>query len=65
MWVPHAKHLSIKLVGQSELAMRPPVQMNPSERGYFDLAVTGTGLGTRYRYVLDGKKERRYPASRF
>ena len=39
--------------------------MNPSERGYFDVTVSGTEPGARYRYVLDGQKERPDPASRF
>jgi maltooligosyltrehalose trehalohydrolase len=52
-------------MGQSELAIRPPVQMNPSERGYFDVTVSGIKPGARYRYVLDGQKERPDPASRF
>ena len=52
-------------MGQSELAIRPPVQMNPNERGYFELMVSGVEPGARYRYVLDGQKERPDPASRF
>jgi maltooligosyltrehalose trehalohydrolase len=52
-------------MGQSELAIRPPVQMNLSERGYFDVRVSGIKPGARYRYVLDGQKERPDPASRF
>ena len=39
--------------------------MNPSEHGYFDVTVSGTEPGARYRYVLDGQKERPDPASRF
>ena len=52
-------------MGQSESAICPPVQMNPSELGYFDVTVSGTEPGARYRYVLDGQKERPDPASRF
>ncbi|HXT67125.1 MAG TPA: malto-oligosyltrehalose trehalohydrolase [Nitrospiraceae bacterium] len=65
VWAPHAKQVSINLMGQSELAIRPPVQMNPNERGYFELMVSGVEPGARYRYVLDGQKERPDPASRF
>jgi len=39
--------------------------MNPNERGYFELMVSGVEPGARYRYVLDGQKERPDPASRF
>ena len=39
--------------------------MHPSEHGYFDVTVSGTEPGARYRYVLDGQKERPDPASRF
>jgi maltooligosyltrehalose trehalohydrolase len=65
VWAPHAKQVSINLIGQYELAIRAPVQMNPCERGYFEATVVGAGPGARYRYVLDGQKERPDPASRF
>src|ERR1041384_5353447 len=65
VWAPHAKQVSINFIGQFETAIRPPVQMNPSEHGYFDVTVSGTEPGARYRYVLDGQKERPDPASRF
>src|ERR1044072_2334019 len=65
VWAPHAKQVSINFIGQFEPAIRPPVQMHPSEHGYFDVTVSGTKPGARYRYVLDGQKERPDPASRF
>src|ERR1051325_8747954 len=61
VWAPHAKQVSINFIGQFE----PPVQMNPSEHGYFDVTVSGTEPGARYRYVLEGQRERPEPASRF
>ena len=64
VWAPHAKQVSINLFGQCELAIRPPVQMKPCERGYFEATVVGAGPGARYRYMLDGQKERPDPASR-
>jgi 1,4-alpha-glucan branching enzyme len=55
VWAPHAKQVSINLIGQSELVTRLPIPMKSCERGYFEVAVLGTKPGTRYRYVLDGQ----------
>ncbi|MGH3056464.1 MAG: alpha-amylase family glycosyl hydrolase, partial [Gaiellaceae bacterium] len=64
VWAPHAKQVSVDLVGQSQLGIHPPVQMTPCEGGYFEATVFETGPGARYRYVLDGQKERPDTASR-
>ena len=39
--------------------------MHPDGQGYLEVVVKDIGAGTRYRYVLDGTKERPDPASRF
>jgi maltooligosyltrehalose trehalohydrolase len=65
VWAPYAKQVSVNIIGQSELAIRPSVEMIPSGCGYFDVTVSETEPGARYQYVLDGQKERPDPASRF
>jgi maltooligosyltrehalose trehalohydrolase len=63
VWAPHAKAVSLDIVGQSQADL--PIQMTQCERGYFEATVSGIGPGARYRYVLDGQKARPDPASRF
>lgn len=65
VWAPYAERVAVDLIGQSQLPIDPPVQMNPCERGYFEATVFGIEPGARYRYVLDGQKSYPDPASRF
>ena len=61
VWAPYAKTVAVQLVDQD----RVMVPMQRDERGYFETVVTGVVPRSRYRYVLDGGKERPDPASRF
>lgn len=61
VWAPYAKSVAVQLVDQD----RVMVPMQRDERGYFETVVTGVVPRSRYRYVLDGGKERPDPASRF
>lgn len=61
VWAPHAKTVAVRLVDRE----RKPVPMEPRELGYFEATVSEVGPGTRYCYVLDDRKERPDPASRF
>lgn len=61
VWAPHAKSVAVKLVDQDQVV----VPMQRDEQGYFETVVTGVAPRARYRYVLDGGKERPDPASRF
>ena len=65
VWAPYAERVAVDLIGQSQLPIDPPVQMNPCERGYFEATAVGIEPGARYRYVLDGRKACPDPASRF
>lgn len=60
VWAPYAKSVDVKLIDQDRVV----VPMQRDERGYFEAVVTGVSPRTRYRYVLDGGKERPDPASR-
>lgn len=61
VWAPYAKSVAVKLIDQD----RVMVPMRRDDQGYFEAAVSGTAPRARYRYVLDGIKERPDPASRF
>lgn len=61
VWAPYAKSVALKLVDQDRIM----VPMQRDEQGYFETVVTGVAPRARYRYVLDGGKERPDPASRF
>jgi len=61
VWAPYAKSVAVRLSDQDMVT----VPMQPDGRGYFDATVRDVGSRARYRYVLDGVKERPDPASRF
>lgn len=61
VWAPHAKSVAVKLIDQDRVV----VPMQRDNRGYFEAVVSGAAPRARYRYVLDGIKERPDPASRF
>ena len=60
VWAPHAKSVAVKLIDQDRVV----VPMQRDDRGYFEAVVDGIVPRARYRYVLDGIKERPDPASR-
>lgn len=61
VWAPYAESVAVKLIDQDRVV----VPMQRDDRGYFEAVVSGTAPRARYRYVLDGVKERPDPASRF
>lgn len=61
VWVPFANTVAVELVDQDRTA----IPMQPASQGYFEVTVEGVGPCARYRYLLDGKKARPDPASRF
>jgi len=61
VWAPFANIVAVELVGQNRTA----IPMQPASQGYFDVTVEGVGPRVRYRYLLDGKKARPDPASRY
>ncbi len=59
VWAPQADRMELKISG-------PPDQLLPMqrrERGYWRAVVEEVTPGTRYRYRIDGEKERPDPAS--
>ncbi|RPH81789.1 MAG: malto-oligosyltrehalose trehalohydrolase [Nitrospiraceae bacterium] len=61
VWAPFADTVAVELVDQDRTA----IPMQPASQGYFEVTVEGVGPRARYRYLLDGKKARPDPASRF
>ncbi len=62
VWAPRCSAVELKLFpGPAEKL----VAMEKKGRGYFSAEVSGVSAGRRYAFVLDGKKERPDPASRF
>lgn len=61
VWAPYARTVAVRLMDQD----RTPVPMEPRDSGYFEATVSETEPGARYCYVLDGRKDRPDPASRF
>lgn len=61
VWAPNAQSVAVQLIDQDRITV--PMQRDKS--GYFETVVSGTVPGSRYRYVLNGTKERPDPASRF
>ena len=61
VWAPYAKSVAVRLIDQDMVT----VPMQPDGLGYFDVTVRDIGSRARYRYVLDGVKERPDPTSRF
>lgn len=61
VWAPYAQSVDVLLVDHDQI--RVPMQRDGY--GYFETIVSGIVPRSRYRYVLDGIKERPDPASRF
>ena len=58
VWAPFAQQVDVVFADRS-------VPMARDARGYHRVTVAGVAPGTRYRYRLDGEKERPDPVSRF
>jgi maltooligosyltrehalose trehalohydrolase len=61
VWAPRASSVDLVIVGAPERAVR----LAHAGEGYFFAEVENVPSGTRYRYRLNGEKERPDPASRF
>jgi maltooligosyltrehalose trehalohydrolase len=61
VWAPLASSVEVSI---SEPRDRK-ISMRPTGRGYFHAIVDDVSSGARYRYRLNGKKERPDPASRY
>src|SRR5512143_2107356 len=61
VWSPLALSVDLVIVGAPERAL----QLAHNGEGYFSAEVDNIPSGTRYRYRLNGEKERPDPASRF
>lgn len=61
VWAPFAHTVTVEFVDQDRLT----IPMQPASDGYFEVTVEGVQALARYRYLLDGKKTRPDPASRF
>src|SRR3954469_13973463 len=60
LWAPRCREIAVEIEG------RQPVSLEPEGNGYFSALVSDAGLGTRYRFRLDGNAEGLPdPASRF
>lgn len=61
VWAPFARQVAVELVSQDRTA----IPMQPVSEGYFEVIVEDVDPRARYRYLLDGKKARPDPVSRF
>lgn len=61
VWAPYARSMAVKLIDQGRVV----APMQRDGQGYFETVVRGIAPKVRYRYLLDGIKERPDPASRF
>jgi maltooligosyltrehalose trehalohydrolase len=61
LWAPKAETVDVHIVHPCDRR----IPMQPMERGYFSADVDKIAVGARYRYCLDGQRERPDPASRF
>jgi maltooligosyltrehalose trehalohydrolase len=64
VWAPAIQTVAVVLSSNATSANARTVAMGRIERGYFEASVPGVEPGARYRYLLDGQKERPDPASR-
>ena len=62
VWGPHVLEMKVKIFGQNGVWFCP---MAKDAEGYFSCNVSGIRPGDPYLYVLNQKKERPDPASRF
>ena len=61
VWAPHATEVAVRLFDKPNRCL----QLNQEPHGYHYGLLKDVGSEVRYRYVLDGGKERSDPASRF
>lgn len=61
VWAPYVSQVELKLLSPRE----ETVPMRSDRLGYWRVTVEGIFPGARYRYLLDGERERPDPASRF
>ena len=61
VWAPRCRQVALRVVNP---VPREPVAMAPALDGWCEIVLEGLGPGTRYVYVLDGKRERPDPMSR-
>lgn len=65
VWAPCARTVAVRLMEPAgKPFQRAAIPLEARERGYFEATVPGVDPGSRYRYVLDGERERADPASR-
>ncbi len=62
VWAPFCATVDLKIFARGKQTL---IAMDKDGRGYFYAKISDIPSGTRYTYVLDGKKERPDPASRF
>ncbi len=62
VWAPRCRHVALRVLSAH---MGAPLALSAAGGGWFDATVAGVGPGARYRYVLDGERERPDPAARF
>ncbi len=62
VWAPNVKKMNLELVFADE--SKTILEMCPSEKNYFSITSDVSGLD-RYSFLLNGKKRRPDPASRF
>src|SRR5215470_13061201 len=61
VWAPQAKKVAVRMIDKSNECL----ELSPEPHGYHYGATEGLSSNARYRYLLDGGKERSDPASRF
>lgn len=61
VWAPLAESVAVHIVSSRERM----IPLKRGKRGYYHGTVTGVEPGDLYFYILDGKKERPDPASRY
>jgi maltooligosyltrehalose trehalohydrolase len=61
VWAPSVRHIDLHLLAPVDRT----VPMARDDAGFHEIAVDGCPPGSRYRYRLDGDRERPDPASRF
>lgn len=61
VWAPAVRQVVLHLLSPEDRS----IPLTPQPYGYHSTIVPGVRAGSRYRYLLDGQKERPDPASRF
>lgn len=62
VWAPHCRKVEVKLEGRRRSGRYP---LEKQDEGYFSTELEGVSQGDRYTYLLDSKKERPDPISRY